>query len=228
MTETLQIPYSLSIRITTDGFSFTLKQGEDTILKRSVYCPESLLDEKLLTELQQQNLLGKQFQHTYVVLHTKSQTVPNELYRPEDETIWFTSLHPTKRLHEIIIKSQYIPELGCYTIFSIPKKVYLALQEALGENITYQHVSAELIAELLQHRDKHLAIYQHQKNVDMVVMNNGGLLLSNQFSTQNDTDIAYWVLNAIEQFKLPTNLKTILVLPEQTSGLNNLLQKLLS
>ena len=117
MAEALLIPYSLSIRITTDGFSFTLEQNQETILKRRVYCSEALLSEKLVEEFQQQNLLGKQFEQTTVILHSKSQTVPDELYRKGDEPIWFTSLHPTTRLPDIVLRSQYIPEFCCHNIF---------------------------------------------------------------------------------------------------------------
>ena len=209
MAEALLIPYNLSIRITTDGFSFTLEQNNDTILKRHVYCSESMLHEKLVEEFQQQNLLGKHFQQTSVIVHSKSQLVPNELYRPEDKLTWFTSLHPTQRPQELVLMSQHIPEFGCHNIFSVPPKLYNTLQDAFGENIVYQHGNSLLIQTLLKKKDKHIAIYQHHNRIDMVVMYNGQLLLSNQFATQNETDIAYWVLNAIEQFKLPATLKTI-------------------
>lgn len=228
MAEALLIPYSLSIRITTDGFSFTLEQNQETILKRRVYCSEALLSEKLVEEFQQQNLLGKQFEQTTVILHSKSQTVPDELYRKEDEPIWFTSLHPTKRIQDIVLTSQYIPEFCCHNIFSIPKTLYNTLHDALGENINYQHVTSELIQSLLKQKNKCMSIYQQQNGIDMVVVENGTLLLTNHFPTQTDTDIAYWVLNTMEQLKLPSTLKSVLILPENTPALNNLLQKLLS
>ncbi|MBO7258688.1 MAG: DUF3822 family protein [Paludibacteraceae bacterium] len=228
MAEALLIPYSLSIRITTDGFSFTLEQNQETILKRRVYCPDTMLPEKLLEEFQQQNLLGKQFEHTKITLHSKSQAVPDELYRKEDEAVWFTSLHPTKRIQDIVLTSQYIPEFGCHNIFAIPKTLHDTLHNALGDNIIYQHVTSELIQALLNQKNKCMAIYQQQNGIDMVVVENGTLVLTNHFPTQTETDIAYWVLNAMEQLKLPTSLNSVLILPENTPALNNLLQKLLS
>lgn len=227
MSETTNIPYNLSIRITTDGFSFTLLQNASVILRRSVQCGSHSLPENLRNELLQQNLLGKRFQRVNVLLHTHSQMVPNELYRKEDEDTWLKSLRVATTRQEIV-GSEYIPQCGCYNVFAIPQNIHDVLREAFGDEVDYSHVSTELIGCLLSNKEKCLGVYLQRNSVDIVAVKHGQLLLSNCFSIQNEADAAYWILNVLEQFKLPVRVDTVLVFPEGSSVLSDLLQKLLS
>lgn len=227
MSETTNIPYNLSIRITTDGFSFILLQQENAILKRTVYCPQSTLHDTLKEELVKQNLVGKAFQEIVVTMHSKSQLVPNELYREEDEETWCQAFRP-KHTQQEVIANQPIPEFGCHNLFVIPQKIHATLKEAFGESIKYQHIASQLIESTLKSKEKSLSVYQHKNGIDVVVISNGHLMLSNHFATSNDTDAAYWILNIMEQFQLPTTLQSIQIVSDNATGLNNLLQKLLT
>ena len=74
------VPYKLSIRIEADGFSFVLTQNGKLLLKRQLWCNKNELVNKLVAELQLQNLSDKLFDQVEVIIHSpKAQLIPQEI-----------------------------------------------------------------------------------------------------------------------------------------------------
>ena len=108
------VPYKLSIRIEADGFSFVLTQNGKLLLKRQLWCNKNELVNKLVAELQLQNLSDKLFDQVEVIIHSpKAQLIPQEIYRQEDETHWLQLKHKDKQY----ISSDTIDIYECYNIY---------------------------------------------------------------------------------------------------------------
>lgn len=218
------IPYKLSIRIEADGFSFVLAQaGDKTLLKRQVWCNKNELVNKLVAELQLQNLSDKPFGQVEVIIHSPtSQLVPQEIYRIENETQWL-QLKDTEKLH---VSSDYIDIYGCYNIYATDLKLYNAIKAVLPQHTVFRHSLTILITQPTKANDC-LRVFQGNKYIDVCVVQQGKLLLANSITIENDADAAYWVMNVIEQLSLAIKANDIEILSESSSSLRNILNELL-
>lgn len=217
------IPYKLSIRIKADGFSFVLEQSGKTLLKRQLWCSKNELVNKLVAELQQQNLSNKPFEQVEVIIHSlTAQLVPHEIYRKEDEPRWL-QLKNQDKLHVI---SDNIEIYGCYNIFATDLRLYNAIKAVLPPHAVFKHALTELIA-LPVHSDTCLRIFQENKFIDICAIQQGKLLLANTIAIENDADAAYWIMNVIGQLNLTIKTDNIEIQSETSSSLRNILNELL-
>lgn len=217
------IPYKLSIRIEADGFSFVLTQSEKTLLKRQLRCNKNELVNKLVAELQLQNLSEKPFDQVEVIIHSSTaQLVPCEIYRKADEAQWLQ----LKNQDKLYVASDYIDIYGCYNIFATDLKLYNAIKAVLPSQTVFKHALTKLITQPV-HSDTCLRIFQGNKFIDICAIQQGKLLLANTIAIENDADAAYWIMNVIEQLNLTVKTDYIEIQSETSSSLRNILNELL-
>lgn len=217
------VPYKLSIRIEADGFSFVLTQNGKLLLKRQLWYNKNELVNKLVAELQLQNLSDKLFDQVEVIIHSpKAQLIPQEIYRQEDETHWLQLKHKDKQY----ISSDTIDIYGCYNIFATDLKLYNAIKAVLPPHTVFKHALTELITQPIN-SNTCMRVYQGNKFIDICVIKEGKLLLANTITIENDADAAYWIMNVIEQLNLTIKTDDIEIQSETSSSLRNILNELL-
>ena len=214
MTEQLDLSkseqYTLSIRLSTDGFSF------------SIYTP---LDGNALFyqtfAINQQHSMAanvkifisqiKEFSYSYkriniLMTSPKYTVVPMQFYNDDDvDTIYHQSL--PKAANDIILCNM-LSRSNVAIIFSIDKLSHLYLSEKFPSAKFYAGISP--IIEDFSSRSKQgncRKIFANitQNNLDLLGFEKGSPIIINSFKTANTEDICYYILNVWQQSNYDPN-----------------------
>ena len=198
---------TLSIRLSADGFSFSVTNS----INKASFRYESLLIQpniSLTANIKQvilpHELLQKQFKEIKILLNTPNYTiVPFELFEDEQaETIYY-QCHP-KRPGETILYN-ILDRCNIVIIFAIEKSTHTLLQELFSKARIYASISP--LIEHLANKSRiggnyKTYIHLRQKNTDILVFKHGQPLLINTFATLSNNDRIYYILNIWEKLAL--------------------------
>ena len=140
---------------------------------------------------------------TIGIMSSEFTLVPEALYKPGDENIYFKKNYST--LLNTNVKAQHISPLHLYTIFGIENDLEKELNH-LFQDPQLWHYSQALLSGIgmIMKADagKLLWLNIRSNKIDIVVSENKKLLLLNSFSFQTNEDILYYTLFVCEQLEL--------------------------
>ena len=204
----------VSIQFNLDGFSFCIY---NTVSKKDIYFCEYVFEnsqatpENLLLEIEEIFKTDTYLQNDFTsvtVIHQNnlSTLVPNPFFK-EEELISYLNFN-IKTLITDFITFDDLDALNSKNIYVPYVNINNYLFQNFGE-FEYKHHSTVLIEKLLKinkNKEKTMYVNTSKTTLDVVVLENNKLLLSNTFSFNSKEDFIYYILFVAEQLNLDVNI----------------------
>ena len=200
--------YTLSIRLGTDGFSFSLfnplnKENSQQIIEYTV--DESIsLTANLKRAFTQNDWLSNRFRRVNILMVTKRITyMPLDFFEDEQMETFFYYNHP-KSENEILLYN-ILHQNNIVTIFGMDKSAYHLLSGQY-DNIHFFAQVTPLIdyfsSKCRLGNSRKLYAHLRKEQMDLFVFEHGHLLLANTFTCKNSSDRLYHLLYIWKQLGL--------------------------
>ncbi|MBZ9632507.1 DUF3822 family protein [Salegentibacter sp. LM13S] len=213
-----QITLELSIQVSLDGLSFcTINSAENELVQfKKIRFPHQVDPVKLLEEIQkiyaEEKSIAEAGQVKLIFDNALYSFVPAILFKEENASDYLK--FNTKILKTDFIANEEIGETGIINVYIPYTNIINFFFEKFGE-FEYQHLNTVLVESLLElPKADTPRIFAHIKNkqFDLVVIENGELLLCNSFSFTEKEDFLYYILFTAEQLNLdPERFRLILL-----------------
>jgi hypothetical protein len=213
--------YFLSIRVSTDGFSFCIYDN-----KRAKFAAiadwdfqgvaNPLAFSNLLSEfLPSQEWLQKKYQKTSLFIeNTNATLVPKPLFIKDNSRDYLALNHSIAE--DDIIKYDLLQLPEAVNVFSIPKIIYNKLVHQFP-SATIHHHSSSLIQTILlmsknQSNETETYVNVRNNSFDIIIAKNNELLFYNSFPFGTKEDFIYYLIFVLEQLNLnPEEISVILL-----------------
>ena len=196
--------YTLSIRLSADGFSFSihhpLNKGDFHFVQYPVNASYSMTA-NIKKMLQSTEILKLTYQQTNILIDTPRFTpVPFDLF--EDEHIEELFYHNFPKNANETILCNILGKSNIALLFGMDKHAH----QLLGESFPHARIFA-CISPLTEHftqksrEDNHRKLYAHFKRnqMDIIAFDKGKLLLINTFHCKHTSDTIYYLLHIWQQ-----------------------------
>lgn len=194
----------LSIRISTDGFSFYTYNVLDGALLQVQHAEPpatTSLQAHLEDELRKLGALGYDFKQVDILADTPSTCVPLEHFRREEMTAVYRLTFPTSTAAYEEIHYQILPSLEVVEVFSMPEElmntvlaVFPAAQLSCYEGARLEETAAALQGKERDRQSLHAFIDKHSTMV--CSFRAGKLVFASTYRIQEECDQAYMILAA--------------------------------
>ena len=196
--------YTLSIRLSTDGFSFSIYNplgGSDFFFRSWPVNTQQSMAANVKAFLAATDELKNKYRQANILVHSSRYTpVPIELFEDElSETLFYQNL--PKQNNEIVL-CNVLGKSNVAILFSIDKLTHLFLSEQFPEARFFSTVSPQI--EYLSGRSRQGNNYKlyanlHPASVDVFCFEKGRLQLVNSYSVTSLEDCCYYLLNVWNQ-----------------------------
>ena len=198
--------YTLSIRLSTDGFSFSIhhpSRPEEGCYQRYPVNTQRSMAANIKAFLNDTPILKKPFGQTNILVHSQRYTsIPFELFEDEQaETLFYQNL--PKQNNEIIL-CNILGHSNLAVLFSIDKLTHLFLSEQFPGVRFFSAVSPQIEYIVSRHKAPHAnRIYAnlHPGSMDIFCFRENRLQLLNSFAASTLNDRCYYLLNLWKQLK---------------------------
>ncbi|RNL83131.1 DUF3822 family protein [Sinomicrobium pectinilyticum] len=203
----------LSIQVSLSGLSFCILDGlSKTIFSlEHHYFPEAVTPQTMLQETEKLfetlEILDQPFKKVHVTHNNNlSAFVPKPLFSDKDlsEYLKFN----VKIFETDFITYDDIGSLGLINVYIPFVNINNYIFDRFGE-FEYRHFSSILAETLLQHNSGEegtkMFVHVEKEHFEIVVLQNGKLLLYNTFTYGNKEDFIYYILFTAEQLELDPN-----------------------
>ncbi|MDD3037069.1 DUF3822 family protein [Bacteroides sp.] len=198
--------YTLSIRLSTDGFSFSIYNpiNEDSLSLIEKEVDSSLsLTANLKNIFQESDFLSCSYKRINIIMPSKRFTiVPLDFFDEEQSELLFYHNH-TKRENETIIYN-ILKKNNIVSIFGIDKSAYAFLNEQCPEARFYSQVTPLIDYLSIKSRlgnSKKMYASLRKDAIDIYCFERGHLLLVNSFSCTHTEDRIYYLLYIWKQME---------------------------
>lgn len=196
--------HTLSIRLSTDGFSFAVYDRTQQHLVCFRHTPVNVqrsMAANVKAFLAQTPELDAKYSQTNILMHTsRYTTVPLELFEDEQmETLFYQNL--PKQNNEIVL-CNILGNSNVVVLFSIDKLTHVFLSEHFPQARFFATVSPQLEYFTVQSRQGNTRkIYAnlHPGTLEVFCFAQGKLQLANTYVADNNEDRSYYLLNLWKQ-----------------------------
>ena len=196
--------YTLSIRLSTDGFSFSIYNplnGSDFYFRNWPVNTQRSMAANVKAFLAETKGLDLTYKQTNILVHSPRYTsVPLELFEDEQmEELFYQNL--PRRNNELVL-CNVLGRSNLVVLFSIDKLTHLFLSEHFPQARFFASVSPQLEGlanRSLQGNNRKLYAHLHPDSTDVFCFERGRLLLANTYATATTDDRAYYLLNVWRQ-----------------------------
>ena len=196
--------YTLSIRLSTDGFSFSIynpiHDNEFYFIPKEIK-PSVSLAANVKDIFKESDFLNHPYKRVNVLYISKRFTlIPFELYEDDDIESIFYQNHP-KQDNEVIL-CNILKMSGITVVYSVDKSVYQQITEVFPTAVFNSQASV-----LIEHftgksrlgNSQKMYAYIRESSIELYCYNHGKLLLSNTFSCKETADRVYYMLYVWKQ-----------------------------
>ena len=196
--------YTLSIRLSTDGFSFSIYNpllGNDFYFRVYPVNTQRSMAANVKSFLTATEELRHPFKQINILIQSERYTpVPLELFEDEQmESLFYQNL--TKLQNEVIL-CNILGKTNTVILFSLDKLTHLYLTEQFPTARFFSAVSPQI--EHLSYRSNQGNNYKlyanlHDRYMEVFAFDKGRLLLTNTYQTSSCNDADYYLLNLWQQ-----------------------------
>ncbi len=196
--------YILSIRLSTDGFSFSIyhpQQSEEVYFSSSPVNTQRSMAANVKAYLTETEELKHRFKQVNILIHTsRYTTLPLELYEDEQTDLLFYQNLPPQN-NEVVL-CNILGKSNLVILFGLDKLTHLFLTEHFPNACLFASVSP--ITEYLAHKVKPsdcrklFAIF-HPESVEVIAFEKEKLQLLNTYPISGLNDSCYYLLNIWQQ-----------------------------
>ena len=196
--------YSLSIRLSTDGFSFSIYNpisGNDFYSRTYPVNTQRSMAANVKSFLAATDELKYKFKQTNILIHSQRYTImPLDIFEDEYmEKVFYQNIR--ERNNEIVLCNT-LRNSNSVVIFSIDKLTHVFLSEQFPQCRFFSSISPQIEYLTIKSRTgntKKIYLNINDGNIDVIALDNGRLLLANTYSSPSVNDINYFVLNIWQQ-----------------------------
>ena len=198
--------YTLSIRLSTDGFSFSIYNplsGNDFYFRDYPVNTQRSMAANVKGFLTATEELKHTFKQINILVQSERFTpVPLELFEDDQmETLFYQNL--PKQQNEVIL-CNILGKTNTVILFSLDKLTHLYLTDQFPSARFFSAVSPQI--ENLSYRSSQGNNYKlyanlHDRYMEVFAFDKGRLLLTNTFQTSGSNDANYYLLNLWQQLK---------------------------
>ena len=196
--------YILSIRLSTDGFSFSIyhpQRESEVYFSSSPVNTQRSMAANVKAYLTETEELKHEFKQVNILIHTSRYTpVPLELYEDEQTELLFYQNLPAQS-NEVIL-CNILGKSNVVILFGLDKLTHLFLTEHFPNARLFASVSP--LTEYFSHKCKQneerkfFAIF-HPESMEIIGFEKERLMLLNTYPTSGINDAGYYLLNAWQQ-----------------------------
>ena len=193
--------YTLSIRLSTDGFCFTVHnpqaENEYTYLPYAID-PTKSLTANLKLAVQENEMLRRIYTTVNIILAEVSYTiVPKEYYAESHERELYIQNFP-QTTDNTVVQSNLVGDEQAVVLFGIERQLYQYLTERYPKAHIYASVSPLInygVEKSYTAPRNYCLVHQQKQRTDMLCLTNGSLLFANTFCDRDTNNILYFLLN---------------------------------
>ncbi len=222
--------YTLSIRLSTDGFSFSVY---NPLLDHSFYYMPYNIERSLSMAanikgmLQQNDFLRLPYKRTRIyIVQTNYMPVPFEIFDEEQmEELYYQNY---SKVSNDLVLYNILPKANIVMLYSLNKTVYQLLKEQFPEAKFYTIASPlteYFTGKSYLGNSKKIYAYLQRDNLTALCFDRGKLLLLNTFSCKQSNDYIYYLLYIWKQLDYDQNrdeLHLAGIIPEKEILIQNL------
>lgn len=223
--------YTLSIRLSTDGFCFTVHNPLAD--EQYAYLPYRIAPLKSLTAnlraaLQENDMLRHTYAMVNVVVAEAAYTiVPKEYYDESYKDELYRQNFPLVS-DSLVVLHNLVSDEQAVVLFGMERQLYQLISERFPKAMIYASVSAlmDFAAEKsFAHRRNYCLAHLNKRGVDLLCFANGVPLFVNTFACRNTDDALYLMLNSWQMLGL-SQLDDALYLVGDVRKVNSLSKEL--
>ena len=198
--------YTLSIRLSTDGFSFSIYNplsGNDFYFRVYPVNTQRSMAANVKAFLTATEELKHPFKQINILIQSERYTpVPLELFEDEQmEAVFYQNL---PKLQNEVILCNILGKTSTVVLFSLDKLTHLYLTEQFPTARFFSSVSPQiehLAYKSIQGNNLKLYANLHDRSIEAFAFDKGRLLLTNTFQTSGSNDVNYYLLNLWQQLR---------------------------
>ncbi len=196
--------YTLSIRLSTDGFSFSIynpiHDNEFYFVPKEIK-PSVSLAANVKEIFKESEFLNHPYKRENVLYISKRFTlIPFELYEDDDIESIFYQNHP-KQENEIVL-CNILKKSGIALVYAVDKSVYQQITE-IFPTATFSSQAGVLIEHFVGKsrlgNSRKMYVYIRENAIELYCYNRGKLLLANTFPCKETADRVYYMLYVWKQ-----------------------------
>ncbi len=191
--------FHLSIEVSPTKLKYTLLNTENLeyLLFKSVE-----VGNNLLTAIGSEEILKQTFFSTSMCYSNFPTTiVPNELYSEIDKEKYLQFISDKKGT----IKTDKIHQNNATTIYSVKEDI-VHLMNQIQSGVIEKNSSTIIIEQLIKQyknlTEKTAFLFINRKNIELIILKKGELILHNYFDVNNSIDVLYYTLFGFNQLKM--------------------------
>ena len=198
--------YTLSIRLCTDGFSFSiynpLLENSLTVIEKETE-PAASLTANLKRMFQELDFLHHPYKRINVMMASKRfTTVPTELFKEEDAELLLYHNHPKQENETVLCNT--LTKNGTAIVFGMDKSTHSFLKQQFPDARFY--AQATPLADYFSVKSrlgnsKKMYASVRKEGIDLFCFERGKLLLANSFDCTATADRIYYLLYAWKQLE---------------------------
>ena len=210
--------YSLSIRISADGFSFCVYDSASRtylVWKNVPFANPDKKWNKCMSFLLCEPFFTYPYKEVSIVLVNDINTLaPINVFEQKDYTAILKFNFPFVQIDDYCILSNEIGIYGITNIFAVPKHAKDFFEEQFP-HVKYYNYNSTILSRLIRDTKKaqngQVALSVHGKLISIAYADKGKLQFSNNFTVETASDIAYLCANVYEQFNLNQHQTKIVI-----------------
>ena len=191
--------FHLSIEVSPTNLKYTLLNTENLeyLLFKSVE-----VGNNLLTAIGSEEILKQTFFSTSMCYSNFPTTiVPNELYSEINKERYLQFVSDKKGT----IKTDKIHQNNATTIYSVKENI-VHLMNQIQSGVIEKNSSTIIIEQLIKQyknlTEKTAFLFINRKNIELIILKKGELILHNYFDVNNSIDVLYYTLFGFNQLKM--------------------------
>lgn len=191
--------FHLSIEVSPTKLKYTLLNTENLeyLLFKSVE-----VGNNLLTKIGSEEILKQTFFSTSMCYSNFPTTiVPNELYSEINKERYLQFISDKKGT----IKTDKIHQNNATTIYSVKEDI-VHLMNQIQSGVIEKNSSTIIIEQLIKQyknlTEKTAFLFINRKNIELIILKKGELILHNYFDVNNSIDVLYYTLFGFNQLKM--------------------------
>ena len=220
--------YSLSIRISSDGFSLYVYDEKYQIISHKQEKSGQTDDLEFIHKMFETNKeIHSAYKNISIICESDYHTlIPEIFFKPENRNDILKLHHPSlpDSARTFHAKQEQLQSVLIYSLEEkLLKEIYLHFQHIIPESHLV-HITRKIATE----RQDKFTLWIRPENIDCIVYNRHKVLLLNKYSYNSPEDIAYHVLNIYQQLELNPNEFLLEVFDDGNNQTESLLRKYIS
>lgn len=207
---------SLLIQIHPEGIFYAIvDENEQVVLQQTINMPAGKIkDLNFLEHFFGEPELRVLSENVSVVFENSNyKLIPNELFRSEDVAlIYKMDIEENK---DMLLNYNLLPQWGAHLVYEADSYLNDFLIKKFPE-AEFEHHIFKLFRKNIKKNKDSVYVNLRKNAIDIIVVKDNNLLITNSYETKTEQDICYFILNIYEQLELDIDIFPLQLLSEKS------------